>query len=305
MSNILANNVNVLVKKLSAAAAVTVLASSVLGGAAASQGATIYSTGFEPTDGFVPGALSGQGNFTDLNGGATGTGTIVLGNAQSGLQSAQINSTDGGFSEFYSSSTAVSAASVNGGSLTVSFGLQRATPTGNQSTGGLPQGGSGDAEAGFGVEVLDSTESNVLASVFVRNTAPLTSPTVQASVPALFVTDAAAANGSPQTEIFGGAGTAASDGTYGTYSLTMNFSTGKFTVTSAGGTSTSYFFAVPYDGTGIGAVTLSATNEGNNTAYFDNFSVSAFSAVPEPVSIGMVCMGSLLMMGRRRKEPAI
>ena len=286
-------------KKLSVAAAVAFLGLGV-----STQAATIYTTGFEAseTPAFTPGKLAGQGNFVDLNGAADGTGTIVTGTAQSGSQSAQINSSTAGFSEFYSTTTAVPAATINGGTLTASFGLERAMPGTGQTTGGQPQGGTGAAEAGFGIEVLNNTNTAVLASVFVRNTAPVTSGinAGQPSVAALFVSNSSQ---SPNTEIFGPTGTAAGDNSYGSYSLSLNFATQMFTVTGPGGTSAPFAFASSYNGNGIGAVTLSATNEGNDTAFFDNFSVAA--GVPEPVSIGMVTMGSLLLMGRRRKQNAI
>ena len=278
-------------KKVSAAAVVAVL-----GLGAASQAATLYTTGFEaPT--FTPGALAGQSGFVNASG--TGTGTVVLGNAQTGTQAVQINSTTGGYTEFYNTATTLTNAQITGGTLSSSFGLERATPTGGQTTGGVPQGGTGAAEAGFGIEVFENS-GTALASVFVRNTAAITTPTIQPSVPALFVQDS---SGAANTEIFGAAGTAAADGAYGTYSLTMNFANSTFSVTGPGGTTSGIPFAAAYDGSGILGVTLSADPSGNDTAYFDNFSVAA--GVPEPVSLGLVGMGSLMLMGRRRKQAAI
>ena len=290
-------------KKISAAAIVAVL-----GVSAASHAATIISTGFETlpdgttSSGYLPGGLTGQQGWVDFNGGSTGTATVTLGSGQTGLQGVVVNSTTAGYSEFYNNVTQLTPAQVNGGTVTTVFSVARQTPTGGQTTGAQPQSGSGPAEAGFGVEILNSTQTAVLASVFVRNTSVIApgGPTpAEPSVPALFVQDA---SGVANTEIFSNVGAAASDGSYGTYTLTANFVTQMFTVSDAAGTSQSFPFAVAYDGNGIGGVTISADNEGNDTAFFDNFSVTA--AVPEPVSLGLVVTGGVMLMSRRRREAA-
>jgi hypothetical protein len=292
-------------KKLSAAVAVAVLGLGV-----ATRAATVISTGFEASgeaygnytagSSLVGQPVSGTPTNTwsqDPN--ATSGSTLVTSGAstaQSGSQAVALTSTAGGYTDFYNSLTALpNQGTSSNGIVTISFGLERATPTGGQTTGYQPQGGTGPAENGFGVDVLDSSD-NVIANLYVRNTA--VTGTNPASVPALFTNSST--SGTPDSEIYGPAGSAAADGSYGTYTMTLNFGLQSFTVTNGSTTSGPYPFAESYDGNTLEGIALGSDGEGTDTAYFDNFSVAG--SVPEPMSVSMIGLGSLVLMGRRRRQ---
>ncbi|MBV8781085.1 MAG: PEP-CTERM sorting domain-containing protein [Phycisphaerae bacterium] len=301
---------------MSAAAVVAVL-----GAGGAAKAATSYATGFEASEGYQAGSLlTASGNWTQFNANS-GTATIVSSNsfttAQnttvhpifSGSQAVMVQSVAGTgvqYNDFLANNSNVTSAS---GVYQINFKLNRSAPNSINSneTTNSPDGVATTYRAGFGIDVFGNDNANpndpsgnaFLAALYVRNTVQGNNP----SVPALYVSNGASSNSrvsqGPGEIVPLPAGVGAGDNGYGGYHMVLNFNTGTFYVfNDSGQVSGTYAMSNALAGyTGIGGVAIGDDGTGNNTAFFDNFSV-----VPEPASIAMIGVGSLLLGMRRRKQ---
>ncbi len=261
-----------------------------------------YRTGFEatpnttsvypwpdnPAVGYTAGPLLGQNGWSDANpGGSAGTPSVVPASnsnnvlPQNGSQivsmTAQNGAGGGNYADVYTTQANLTASQVAtfGNVVNVSFDLQRQ--------------GTGTRASAFGVEILSKNQDAVLASLFLGNT--------NDNTPAMLVEDA---NNAPN--IYAGFGR--NDGNWGSYHIQMDFNTKTFTVFVDGNVTNASFAmnaaaiaALSSEGNAIGAVAFSNTNNGTDTAFYDNLQV-----VPEPGGIAMVSCGALLLISKRPKR---
>lgn len=172
------------------------------------------------------------------------------------------------------------SAATYGNLINVQFGLNVAVPGVGQTS---VLGGSG---AGFGVEILGS-DDQLIASLF-----DVSNPN-HAGEQDVVVNQSAAGHQATDPTLVGG-----TDGTTATYAIALNFTNQTFTVFVNGTKGGTYAFATSGE-TAIGGVALATDNFGNNTATFSNLSV-----VPEPASVSMIGLGTVMLLSRRRKHLA-
>jgi hypothetical protein len=299
-------------KKISAAAFAAVVGLSVVSRAASipyftsfetapaadAEGQT-YNAGTLATIGAGTPPSVGQNNWTaeDTENTVNNATAVVqnnAANAQYGSQSVLLTTTGNGstgsplYSDYYNATVADhtgSIASTPGTAyptvayqdVNTSFGMDTHISTGNTLTG---------------MEIFDSND-DVIASVFTAHavggnvlyTENATLPPEQIDT----------ANG------FASNSFAPADGTYGTYTISIN-ATGKTYTVADGGNS--YTLALPSDFSGsIGGFAFATIDQGNiGSANFDNLSV--VTSTPEPASIAMIGLGGLLLLAKRPKRLA-
>jgi hypothetical protein len=142
------------------------------------------------------------------------------------------------------------------------------------------------SRAGFGLDVLSADHSTYIAQVFIKpDQTPANNDDLLVGGPgnALINPNALPAQ------------FATSDNTWGTYSMRLDFNAGQQNyVVTANGTQYGPFPLNLTAGTDIGGISLATDGSGNNTAFFDNFSV-----VPEPAMAGMIAVGVMLLLAKR------
>jgi len=263
-----------------------------------------YNTNFTTSpdtngDTYTPGQLEGQGHngptdststgWVDETGEPTNVATVLSGGGVH-LSAAPAG---GEFSDVYNSNLAdhPSAGSngngvalnpaTYGNQVNISYGLNITQPTGGNSFTSS-SGTNSFSAAGFGVEVLGSNDQ-VLASLFtVANPNHAGEEDVEV-------------NESQGNQITDPTLVPPANGTNATYNIAMNFNSSTFTVFINGTKGGTYAFANANVG-GIGAIAFATDNLGTDQATF-----SALSVVPEPASFGMVTLGGLLMLAKRRR----
>jgi hypothetical protein len=246
-----------------------------------------YSTGFETTPDSAGNTYAGsptgvnlitQNTWAYLSGEGTSPATVITTGAIDGSQSVQLSTlgTAGGattlhpiYTDVYK--TDLTASLPSNANLSFNFDLKAALGT------------NGSAGAQAGVEIIDANTDNIIASMFVANEANGT--------PDLLISDGA--NGEKNVPLFATAG----DGVEGNYTLSVNASTGQFTVLYGGQSVSSAIFAGETPGTPV-LISLATVDQGGSpeSAVFDNLSV-----VPEPASVGMISVGGLIMLAKRRR----
>jgi len=277
---------------LAAAAAVSLS----LGASFARAGGLPYSTSFETTPDaqgqtYTTGNIQGQNGWVNETGEPAGEATVTNTTAANGSQSVQITSQSNGYADYYNSSLADHpAAGTNaspagtplnpatyGGIVDITFSLDHASPGNGETSNPLNR-------SGFGLDVLDQND-NIIASLFTK-----TSVSGQ--------NDLVVTNGTstPDTTVAGPAGAGLPDNTWGTYHMELNFNNDTFTVFVNGNAASATYAMNSLAGNQIGGIAFATDGSGTNTAFFDSLSV-----VPEPASVGMVSLGGLLMLAKRRR----
>jgi hypothetical protein len=282
-------------KKLSAVAVTAALAMASVN-VARGVNTNYYRTGFEttpntgtvnplsdsnfgnPVQTYSTGNLIGTNNWQDANGGNGSAGTPQVVAGQYVSMTAQ-GGTGGTYADVYTSDANLTAGTLAtyGNQANVSFDLNRQ--------------GVGTRAHAFGVEILSAGQDAVLASLFLGNADDGSAAALTEDVfntPSVY------------------AGYGRNDGNWGTYHIQLNFNDKTFTVFVDGNT-VDYTFpmsaaaqaALSTEGNGIGAIAFSNTNDGTDSALYDNLQV-----VPEPGGIAMVGCGTLLLLSKRRRRTA-
>jgi hypothetical protein len=225
-------------------------------------------------------ALVGQNAWAYVGGQGTSPANVITTGAIDGSQSVKLSTvgTAGGaapglattiFTDVYKAD--LTAALTAGSDLNISFDLNTALGT------------NGTHGAQAGVEVLDSTTNNVVASMFVANEGNGTP-------------DLTISNGNNGTKDVPGYATAG-DGNTGRYTLSVDPNTGQFAVLYGGQAVTSGTFPGELGKSVL--ISFATIDQGGaaESATFDNLSIS--SVVPEPASVGMIGLGTLMLLLKR------
>ncbi len=243
--------------------------------AQSAQAATVYSTGFETTEGFTNGNLVGQTGgtpaYTFAQSLATPSDiTAAVNSGKVVLTATNLSANVSGVGDAASFYPAIADGTVN----------TTATPIVTIS-GQLAVTSTADTP-GFGFSVFSST---------TPTTTPIFSVYEEGDGTLIYQGSGAAVN--PSTP-------ALTLGTPSAFSVTLNYVTGTFGL-SAGGS----FFTGSFNDTlgfktvGLSAATFDNTAGSTGTGTFDNFSIT--SSVPEPAT-GSIVLGGLAVGGLRRRR---
>jgi hypothetical protein len=243
-----------------------------------------YQTGFEISDGYTVGSLTGQNNWSQFDGDVPSPDAFVQNStvrALSGGSQAVMIQANGAasdpnadFTDVFSTDTGVSASALAAEPLvTVQFDMMRGT-LGN---GQFPT-------SAWGIDIYDSTDSAIAATIVAYD---------DQVGPAVAGTD--------DTGNFAFLGDGSARGTWDTYRIEMDYLAHMYTVWMDG---VQLGDALPLNASadgGIGDVDFLALSRGTDAAYFDNLSITT-QAIPEPastLSIASLCGFSLTARRRR------
>jgi len=140
---------------------------------------------------------------------------------------------------------------------------------------------------GWGLDVFDKQPGNnqTLAVSIDR--------AISLGLPSMYGTNA---SGDPSNPVFLGNG--AADNTFGTYRLELNYQTRMYQLYLNGAPVGSPQSIATAANNGID-IDFHVVGRGQDTAYFDNLSVTA-GPVPEPATLGVMLLGGAMLLARRR-----